>query len=88
MPLAEVASSNELFPHFTAWCNQLGLPAASLYAGLTDDQLPIGVQIVGGRHCDALVLWVSHVLEHALGRAPFAEMTRALSASAAGVRCK
>ncbi|RQS62032.1 amidase family protein [Burkholderia sp. Bp8984] len=83
MPLAEVASTNELFPHFTAWCNQLGLPAASLYAGLTDDQLPIGVQIVGGRHSDALVLWVSHELEVALGRAPFAKMTRALSASGA-----
>ncbi|RQS18242.1 hypothetical protein DIE00_36285 [Burkholderia sp. Bp8989] len=84
MPLAEVASTNELFPHFTAWCNQLGLPAASLYAGLTDDQLPIGVQIVGGRHSDALVLWVSHELELALGRAPFAKMARALSASVAG----
>ncbi|WP_175824469.1 amidase family protein [Burkholderia cepacia] len=86
MPLAELATNNELFPHFTAWCNQLGLPAASVYAGLTDDQLPIGIQIVGGRHADALVLWVSHVLELAFGRAPFAEMTRTLSASVIGPR--
>ncbi|KVK76013.1 amidase [Burkholderia cepacia] len=83
MPLAELTSNEELFPHFTAWCNQLGLPAASLYAGLTEQQLPIGIQIVGGRHADALVLWASHILELAFGRAPFAEMTHALFASAA-----
>ncbi|MBN3787493.1 amidase family protein [Burkholderia sp. Ac-20353] len=84
MPLAELTSSNELFPHFTAWCNQLGLPAASLYAGMTAARLPIGIQIVGGRHADALVLWTSHVLELAFGRAPFAEMVHTLSASVAG----
>ncbi|MBY4867704.1 amidase [Burkholderia anthina] len=84
MPLAEVSSGNELFPHFTAWCNQLGLPAASLYAGMTAAHLPIGIQIIGGRHADALVLWASHVLELAFGRAPLSEMTRALSTSVVG----
>ncbi|PMS16812.1 MAG: amidase [Pandoraea sp.] len=83
MPIADLTSSDELFPHFTAWCNQLGLPAASLYTGMTARNLPVAVQIVGGRHADALVLWASHVLELAFGRAPFSDMTRALSTSAA-----
>ncbi len=77
--LAEVNSSNALFPHFTAWCHQLSLPAASLYAGLTASRLPIGIQIAGGRHADALVLWASHMLERAFGSAPFAELARVLS---------
>ncbi|WP_455328030.1 amidase family protein [Paraburkholderia fungorum] len=84
MPLAELQASKELFPHFTAWCNQLGLPAASVYAGSTSDGLPIGIQIVGGRHADALVLWASHILELALGRAPLAELARTLSSSISG----
>ncbi|AJW99785.1 amidase family protein [Burkholderia gladioli pv. gladioli] len=83
MPLAERPASDELFPHFTAWCNQLGLPAASVYAGATSEGLPVGIQIVGGRHADALVLWASHILELALGRAPLTELTRALSSSIA-----
>ncbi|KWH21826.1 amidase [Burkholderia cepacia] len=82
--LAEVSSSDELFPHFTAWCNQLGLPAASLYTGMTTTHLPVGIQIVGGRHADALVLWASNILEREFGRAPFADLARALSAAAFG----
>lgn len=84
MPLVELATSEELFPHFTAWCNQLGLPAASVYAGSTLEGLPVGIQIVGGRHADALVLWASHILELALGRAPLTELARSLSSSLAG----
>ncbi|WP_042264340.1 amidase family protein [Paraburkholderia heleia] len=79
MPLADLAANHELFPHFTAWCNQLGLPAASIYSGTTPEGLPVGVQIVGGRHADALVLWASHILELAFGRAPFADLVRTLS---------
>ncbi|KVW76209.1 amidase family protein [Burkholderia ubonensis] len=82
--LAEASSSDQLFPHFTAWCNQLGLPAASLYAGMTTTHLPVGIQIVGGRHADALVLWASHILEREFGRAPFADLARTLSATALG----
>lgn len=84
LPLVELSTSKELFPHFTAWCNQLGLPAASVYAGSTPEGLPVGVQIVGGRHADALVLWASHILELTLGRAPLAELANALSSSIAG----
>ncbi|WP_321855964.1 amidase family protein [Paraburkholderia tropica] len=81
MPLVELAASDELFPHFTAWCNQLGLPAASVYTGTTPEGLPVGIQIVGGRHADALVLWACHILELSFGRAPLADVARALSAS-------
>jgi aspartyl-tRNA(Asn)/glutamyl-tRNA(Gln) amidotransferase subunit A len=81
--LTELQAGGELFPHFTAWCNQLGLPAASLYAGTTAEGLPVGIQIVGGRHADALVLWASHILELAFGRAPLAELARTLSSSVA-----
>lgn len=84
MPLAELAASAELFPHFTAWCNQLGLPAASVYTGTTPDGLPVGIQIVGGRYADALVLWASHILELAFGRAPLTDVARSLSASIPG----
>ncbi|WP_454872215.1 amidase family protein [Paraburkholderia xenovorans] len=84
MPLAELPASDGLFPHFTAWCNQLGLPAASVYTGTTPEGLPVGIQIVGGRHADALVLWASHILELAFGRAPFADVARSLSASIPG----
>ncbi|MBU9597947.1 amidase family protein [Burkholderia multivorans] len=83
MPLAELPTRRDLFPHFTAWCNQLGLPAASVYAGTNAAGLPVGVQIVGGRHADALVLWASHILELTWGRAPFAELARMLSSSIA-----
>ncbi|QNB16119.1 amidase [Paraburkholderia tropica] len=81
MPLGEAAASEDLFPYFTAWCNQLGLPAASIYAGTNSEGMPVGIQIVGGRHADALVLWASHILEHAFGRAPLTEVARALSSS-------
>jgi aspartyl-tRNA(Asn)/glutamyl-tRNA(Gln) amidotransferase subunit A len=84
MRLAELRTGDELFPHFTAWCNQLGLPAASLYAGTNSKGLPLGIQIVGGRHADALVLWASHILELAFGKAPLAELARTLSSSVAG----
>ncbi|WP_035512843.1 amidase family protein [Paraburkholderia nodosa] len=81
MRFAELSAVDELFPHFTAWCNQLGLPAASIYAGTTSEGMPIGIQIVGGRHADALVLWASHILELALGRAPLTDLVHRLSSS-------
>ena len=81
MRFAELSARNTLFPHFTAWCNQLGLPAASIFAGLTSQGLPIGIQIVGGRHADAFVLWASHRLELALGRAPTISLNHAAFAS-------
>jgi aspartyl-tRNA(Asn)/glutamyl-tRNA(Gln) amidotransferase subunit A len=52
---------------FTAWFNQTGQPAASICGGRTVDAvMPIGVQVVGKRFCDADVLRVAVLLEEAL----------------------
>ncbi|MGI3171134.1 amidase family protein [Pseudooceanicola sp. C21-150M6] len=50
-------------PGFTQWSNHTGFPAASIPAGLTSAGLPIGVQIIGPRFSDALVLDVCDWLE-------------------------
>jgi aspartyl-tRNA(Asn)/glutamyl-tRNA(Gln) amidotransferase subunit A len=84
MPLDGLPAGNALFPHFTAWCNQSGLPAASVYGGMTDSGLPVGVQIVGARHADALVLWACYVFEQAFGRAPLPELARGFRAAGHG----
>ncbi|MBL9111857.1 MAG: amidase, partial [Myxococcales bacterium] len=51
---------------YTAASNITGQPAASLPIGLTEQGLPIGLQIVGRRFADAEVLAISRVLEEAL----------------------
>ena len=40
-----------------------GQPAASMPAGLTTSGLPVGLQIVGPRHADALVLRAARAFE-------------------------
>ena len=59
---------NPPVPSFTSWCNQTGLPAASVPCGVTGSGLPIGLQIVGGPRQDARVLQASYAMEQALGR--------------------
>ena len=57
------------WPGIEAWAahtytfNMTGYPAASCPAGLTPDGLPIGLQVVGPRFADQLVLQYSHLLE-------------------------
>jgi Asp-tRNA(Asn)/Glu-tRNA(Gln) amidotransferase A subunit family amidase len=50
---------------FTAPFNFSGNPAATVRAGFTDAGLPAGLQIVGQRHADALVLRASYAFEQA-----------------------
>ncbi len=50
------------------WCmtfftNFSGHPSASVPAGLIDGQLPVGMQIIGGRYDDAGVLTASRAFE-------------------------
>ena len=50
------------------WCmtfftNFSGHPSASVPAGMIDERLPVGMQIIGGRYDDAGVLTASHAFE-------------------------
>ncbi|MGN6378020.1 MAG: amidase [Gaiellales bacterium] len=49
------------------WANTLGLPAASVPSGTDGAGLPLAVQVVGRRGCDADVLAVAARLERGLG---------------------
>jgi aspartyl-tRNA(Asn)/glutamyl-tRNA(Gln) amidotransferase subunit A len=42
-------------------------PAASVPCGITSDRLPVGLQIVGPSHADALVLRAARAYERANG---------------------
>ena len=50
---------------FTFPFNLTGQPAASVPAGVTDDGLPVGLQIVGRRNADRTVLAASAAFEAA-----------------------
>jgi len=55
---------------FTALANAGGMPALSLAAGLSSEGLPLGVQLVGARGADALVLEAGRACEAVLGFFP------------------
>jgi aspartyl-tRNA(Asn)/glutamyl-tRNA(Gln) amidotransferase subunit A len=55
---------------FTALANAGGMPALSLAAGLSSEGLPLGVQLVGARGADALVLEAGRACEDVLGFFP------------------
>ena len=61
-PEAAFAEAAQLGP-FTAPFNVSGQPAASLPVAVSSEGLPIGVQLVGGPHADALVLQISRAIE-------------------------
>ncbi|SCZ53514.1 amidase [Thiohalomonas denitrificans] len=50
---------------FTFPFNMTGQPASSVPCGFTSEGLPIGLQLVGARHQDALVLRAAHAFEQA-----------------------
>jgi aspartyl-tRNA(Asn)/glutamyl-tRNA(Gln) amidotransferase subunit A len=47
--------------------NLSGLPGISVPAGLTDDGLPLGLQVIGRAFDEATVLRVAEVVEKAAG---------------------
>ena len=52
---------------FTMSCNLAGLPGISVPCGLTDDDLPIGVQLLGKPLDEATLLRAAAVIENAVG---------------------
>src|SRR5690606_12345852 len=76
MPIAAFEAGVEVppgsaSPRWTGWTpftypfNMTQQPAASLPCGFTSDWLPIGLQVVGARHADALVMSACHAFERA-----------------------
>lgn len=57
-------------PPLTSWANQTMQPAASIPCGLTPEGMPIGLQIIGRRYADAMVLRACRAFERARGPFP------------------
>ena len=74
--IADYAAAEPPVPALTNWCNQAGIPAASIYCGLSDKGLPIGLQIVGRQYADSTVLSACHSFEQAFGRSPLPDLPK------------
>jgi aspartyl-tRNA(Asn)/glutamyl-tRNA(Gln) amidotransferase subunit A len=68
-PVPGLPSHLRKAPLLTAWCNQAGVPAISVPCGFAGD-VPTGLQIIGRRGSDALVLRVARAYELARGDFP------------------
>ncbi|MEX3916434.1 amidase family protein [Paraburkholderia sp. BR10872] len=68
-PVTGLQANLRQAPVLTAWCNQAGLPAISVPCGFAGD-LPVGLQIIGPRGSDALVLRAARAYELARGNFP------------------
>ena len=53
---------------FTALANLTGVPSASIPIGLSDDGLPVGLQVMGHRHRDMMMLAAAEIIEEAVGQ--------------------
>ena len=60
--LATVLSMNAFYPYTAQW-NHAGVPAVSMPAGVTDERLPLAVQLVGTRGADAQLMSLAGQLE-------------------------
>ncbi|WP_175684066.1 amidase family protein [Burkholderia cenocepacia] len=85
-PLAEGRrEQSRMAPPLTSWCNQTGLPAASVPCGLPGG-LPTGLQIIGPPGGDALVLRMARAYESARG--PFPVPTEAMQGRTEGAEVR
>lgn len=55
---------------FTAWADFARLPATAVFAGLSEDGLPLSVQLIGPEGCDRETLQVAAALEALFGKPP------------------
>ena len=53
---------------FTALANLTGIPSASIPIGLSEDGLPVGLQVMGHRHGDMRMLAVAETVEETVGQ--------------------
>ena len=53
---------------FTALANLTGVPSASIPIGLSDDGLPVGLQVMGHRHGDMRMLAAAEIIEETVGQ--------------------
>ncbi|KAA1400369.1 amidase family protein [Aeromicrobium ginsengisoli] len=60
--LATVLSMNAFYPYTAQW-NHAGVPAVSMPAGVTDERLPLAVQLIATRGADALLMSLAGQLE-------------------------
>jgi len=64
---ARAQGEQAVSPNNTFFCNYFGFPAISVPAGVLGDDEPFGVQFVGARGEDELVLWLGETFYGALG---------------------
>ena len=53
---------------FTALANLTGIPSASIPIGLSDNGLPVGLQVMGHRHGDMRMLAAAEIIEETVGQ--------------------
>ena len=74
--IADYTATEPPVPALTNWCDQAGIPAASIYCGLSKKGLPIGLQIVGRQYANSTVLSACHSFEQAFGRSPLPDLPK------------
>ena len=62
--------------YLTSWVNHTMQPAATVPCGMTEDKLPVGLQIIGPKYADALVLRAARAYESARGPFPRPDLER------------
>lgn len=53
---------------FTALANLTGVPSASIPIGLSEEGLPVGLQVMGRRHADMRMLAAAEIVEETVGQ--------------------
>ncbi len=76
-PAPWLPDSAPIVPFLTSWCNQTGLPAASVPMGIGLRKLPLAVQLIGPRFSDISVLRASRILEASQPPMPFPPVSSA-----------
>ena len=65
---AEIVPANQA--DFTAWANFANLPATSVFSGISDDNLPLAVQVIAPTDRDCNGLRLAKALEGLFGKPP------------------